>query len=113
MNELERLVDEQQRDDTYRVWSISIDAIPAGADIVQRRRRQTVTDPRHGTLACYVGLRCRCSKCRTASAAYARERRRRQSERLCVDGCGRTVSRRARCLSCAMRLVWAERKAAA
>ena len=78
MSELELLIAEQAKDDHYRIdlnGTISLDAIPSGADMP--RGRQTVSDERHGSLYCYVKLRCRCAKCRNASAEYARTRRRR------------------------------------
>jgi len=77
MSELARLIAEQERDDRtgHRIntSTISLDSFPSGVDAP--KPRGFATDIRHGTLYCYVRLRCRCAKCRTASAAYARERR--------------------------------------
>lgn len=107
--ELRRLILEQERDaESYRVFGLSVDQFEAGADIVHTARRLTAHDDRHGTLGCYVRLRCRCAKCRAASAAYARDRRRRAQKIACACG---TLTRRGRCLSCAMRDVWAVRAA--
>ena len=91
---LDMLIDEQRKDDTTRVWSVSLDAYPSGVDLFQRRSRQLVTDPRHGTLNCYIHLGCRCEKCRKAQADAKREWRRRQPkkrrlpDRLCCAECG-------------------------
>lgn len=99
--ELEQLILAQARDsDSYRVHSISIDRFPAGADVTLTRIRQTATDTRHGSLYCYVMLRCRCPKCRGASAAYQRDRRRRLPRVVCAGGCGR-MTVKGRCISCA------------
>jgi hypothetical protein len=107
VTELERLIAEQQADDaSHHVHGLSVDAFPSGADLPRRRAR--AHDDRHGTLACYVNLRCRCPKCRAASAAYARDRRRRTP--LIACRCG-TLTRRGRCMSCAMRDVWKARAA--
>lgn len=84
-DELEALIAEQREDDLFghRVlaengsWSVSVDAWASGADAVQRRAK--VSDDRHGSLYCYVRLRCRCAKCRARSAEYARERRARRA----------------------------------
>lgn len=109
MTELDRLIVEQQRDDaSWRVFGLSVDQFANGADVVHEPRRLTAHDDRHGTLGCYVRLECRCVKCRAASAAYARDRRRRAPMVACACG---TLTRRGRCLSCAMRDVWAVRAA--
>lgn len=82
MSELAALIAEQEADarNGGRVNSYSLDALPGvGADLLTRARRLTVTDDRHGTLYCYVRLRCRCAKCRARSALYARERRARRA----------------------------------
>lgn len=118
-HELQLLIAAQKRDDTHRVYSLSLDAMCSGADVTQIRRRQLVNDPMHGTLTCYTQYRCRCGKCRAAAAAWKRGWRAR-SAKVCVGGCGRKVSGErhgrstptVRCVSCAMKAVWAKRKAA-
>ncbi len=76
MTELEALIAEQTKDDTYRVFSVSVDAWPSGADAPRPRLR--VTDTRHGTLTGAKVLKCKCSRCRAASAKYQREYNRRK-----------------------------------
>ena len=102
--ELEQLIAEQAKDmrSGDRVYSLSYDAWESGADLVYRYSRKLATDPRHGTLNCYTNLRCRCTKCRAASAQAKREQRRRKhvdkgpfTYQLCCKDCGsHNVSRR-------------------
>ena len=96
MNELETLIAEQAKDDTYRVYSLSHDAWPSGPDAP--RPRQLVTDPRHGTLSMAKRYGCTCAKCRAASAAYQRDYNRRKGTKIyfvCAC-CGSTDVRRQR-----------------
>ncbi len=73
-NELEQLIADQARDAaTDRVWSLSLDSFPSCPDTPKPRLR--AHDDRHGTLACYTHLRCRCDKCRATIAAHARQQR--------------------------------------
>ena len=95
--ELDRLIAEQERDSrSFRVFGLSLDSFPSGADLVYRYSRKTANDPRHGTLNCYTNLRCRCEKCRRAQADAKREWRRRQPkkkrqpDRVCCADCGST-----------------------
>lgn len=78
VSELDLLVADQARDMAHgdRVWSLSVDRMGLIENLP--RRRQVVTDPRHGRLSCYTHLRCRCSKCRAVHARYERDRRKRK-----------------------------------
>ena len=98
MTELERLIADQEHDARFgdRVFSLSHDAWPSGPDLPQARLR--VTDPRHGTLYGAKVLKCKCARCRAASAAYQREynRRRGTKTRFVCACCGSTDVRRER-----------------
>jgi hypothetical protein len=74
----------------------------------------------HGTESRYRSGRCRCGECRRA--ATAAKRRRREASRVpCSHGCGtlvdginrRNPDKPPECQPCAMRRVWAEKRAAA
>lgn len=78
MTELETLIAEQARDMAARgCGSISLDRLDDGVYI---RPRGRATDDRHGTENLYQHGPCRCSRCRTAHAAYRQERRRNGKE---------------------------------
>ena len=78
MSELEALIAAQEKDDTYRVQSVSVDAWPSGADIVHVPRKLKLAAIPHGTLTGAKWFRCKCDECRAASAAHARDLRRRK-----------------------------------
>ena len=93
MTELETLIAEQAKDDTYRVHSISVDAWHSGVDTPRPRLR--AHDSRHGTLYCAKVLHCKCKKCREASAKYQREyNRRHRTTRYVCACCGSDDIRR-------------------
>lgn len=95
-SELDGLVAEQERDSrSFRVFGLSLDAFPSGADLIYRTSRKLASDPRHGTLSCYTNLACRCDKCKEAAREAKRDWRRRNrvergpySYRICCQDCG-------------------------
>ena len=99
LEELDRLIREQQRDDTPFArpgrMDVSLDAFPS-PDVP--RGRLSASDPRHGTLHCAKVLLCKCVKCRRASADYQREYNRRKGTktRFVCACCGSTDVRRER-----------------
>lgn len=95
--ELELLIREQQKDDTYFIdrpagevsldapapWGRIGDLLHLGEDGVaslggERLCHSGLTDPRmvpHGTLGGYTNHRCRCTPCRQANTEYRRKKR--------------------------------------
>jgi hypothetical protein len=104
VTELSDLIVEQERDSrSFKVFGLSLDAFPAGADLIFRKSRKLASDPRHGTLSCYTNLACRCEKCRAAAATAKRDWRRRNhvdkgpyTYRLCCEDCGSANVKRKR-----------------
>jgi len=94
---LDKLIAEQAKDDTYHVHSLSLDAFPSGADVVQVRRKLKLAATPHGTLTGAKVFKCKCEKCRAASAAYQRayNRRHRTTRYVCAC-CGSDDVRRER-----------------
>jgi hypothetical protein len=96
VSELTDLITSQEKDDTHRVYSLSLDAFPSGADVVHLRPRGIASDPRHGTLSMAKRYGCKCEKCREASAKYQREynRRRGTKTQFVCACCGSTDIKR-------------------
>lgn len=78
MNELERLIAEQERDDRngHRVHGVSLDALSREPDLNgDLPRRRSLVSHEHGTIYAYHRQGCRCEKCREAARIYQRARR--------------------------------------
>lgn len=98
MSELAALIAEQEKDDTYCVYSISVDAWPSGADAVHHARKLKLATIPHGTLTGAKVFKCKCDDCRAASAKYQREYNRRKGPktRFVCACCGSLDVRRER-----------------